>query len=293
MAEEKNINRTTINWFPGHMAKAKREMQENIRSVDMVIELRDARIPLSSQNPLLAEVIGSKPRCIVLAKKDQADDRVTESWISWLAGQGIYAIAMNLLKDSIAKTISTACQKIMADKIAKQKARGMRHVEIKAMVVGIPNVGKSTLINSVTGKKAAKTANHPGVTRNLQWIKVSPDVALLDTPGVLWPKFEDMEIGYKLALCGSVSENVVPVEELCNYGLDYLKVHYPEILKQRYGVDSDQDNEKIVADIARNRSIVTGDEGMDVRKAYLLLYKDFRDGTIGKVSWESPDEDAQ
>ena len=292
MAEEKRTDRTAINWFPGHMAKARREMQENIKSVDMVIELRDARIPLSSQNPLLAEVIGNKPRCIVLAKKDQADDWVTEAWIKWFEKQGIYAVGMNLLKDNVSKTISEACQKIMAEKIAKQKARGMRHVEIKSMVVGIPNVGKSTLINSVIRKKAAKTGNHPGVTRNLQWIKVSPDVALLDTPGVLWPKFEDMEVGYKLALCGSVSENVVPVEELCRYGLDYIREYYPDVLKQKYGVEMDRDNEKIIAAIAKNRQIVTGDEGVDKQKAYLLLYKDFRDGTIGRISWERCDENA-
>ena len=292
MAEEKRTDRTAINWFPGHMAKARREMQENIKSVDMVIELRDARIPLSSQNPLLAEVIGNKPRCIVLAKKDQADDWVTEAWIKWFEKQGIYAVGMNLLKDNVSKTISEACQKIMAEKIAKQKARGMRHVEIKSMVVGIPNVGKSTLINSVIRKKAAKTGNHPGVTRNLQWIKVSPDVALLDTPGVLWPKFEDMEVGYKLALCGSVSENVVPVEELCRYGLDYIREYYPDVLKQKYGVEMDRDNEKIIAAIAKNRQIVTGDESVDKQKAYLLLYKDFRDGTIGRISWERCDENA-
>ncbi|MBQ1314703.1 MAG: ribosome biogenesis GTPase YlqF, partial [Erysipelotrichaceae bacterium] len=229
-------NRTNINWYPGHMTKARREMEEKIRLVDMVIELRDARAPLSSVNPVIAQIVGSMPRLIVLAKKDRADSSVTARWVKKLEGEGVMVMALDLLKDNVAKAISTACEQLMAAKIAKGKARGLKHVEIKAMVVGIPNVGKSTLINSVSRKKRAKTADHPGVTRNLTWIKVSPDVALMDTPGVLWPKFDDQSTAIKLALCGSIKEYILPVDEVTNYALNYLAEKYPQLLENRYDI---------------------------------------------------------
>lgn len=227
--------KTNINWYPGHMAKAKREMQEKIKVVDMVIEIRDARIPNSSINPLLAEVIGIKPTLIVLSKADKADEVKTKIWLEEFQRQGHYAIALDLLHSNVSNIISQACLEVMKEKVSKLKAKGLKHVEIKAMVVGVPNVGKSTLINSVAKKRAAKTADHPGVTKNLQWIKVSPDVALLDTPGVLWPKFDNQENAVKLAICGSISDNVLPIEEIVHYALEFLSNNYKDQLCERYG----------------------------------------------------------
>ena len=283
-------NQTNINWYPGHMAKAKREMQEKIKVVDMVIELRDARIPLSSINPVLAEVIGSKPRLIILAKKDKADDAVTAEWVKYFSEKEGTTIAMDLLHDNVAKIITEACMKVMQDKIARLKARGMKHVEIKAMVVGIPNVGKSTLINSVSRKKAAKTADHPGVTKSLQWIKVSPDVALLDTPGVLWPKFEDQKIAANLAICGSISDNVLPISHLVTYALAFLKDNYPQLLVKRYEIEVSDDPHKMLNDIALNRHFLMDNGEVDLERCEKVFLNELRDGNIGKISWEKVTE---
>ena len=263
---------------------------EKIKLVDMVIELRDARSPLSSINPLLSELIGNKPRLIVLAKKDLADNSVTNAWLKEFEAEGHMAIAMDLLNDNAAKIISDACQKVMKEKIDKLKAKGLRHVEIKAMVVGIPNVGKSTLINSVSRKKMAKTANHPGVTRSLQWIKVSSDVALLDTPGVLWPKFEDSLIGYRLALCGSIAENVVPVDKLVRYALGYLRENYPDAVTSRYEVEMTDDVEELIRRIAQSRHFLNAEGKDDLERTELLVFRELKEGLLGRISWERPDE---
>ena len=282
--------KTNINWYPGHMEKAKREMQEKIRLVDLVIELRDARIPASSVNPLLNDIIGSKPRLIVLAKKDKAQEEVTALWLEYYRHQNIQAIALDMLHDRVAELISNACNQIMADKIARLKARGMKHVEIKSMVVGIPNVGKSTLINSVSRRKAAKTADRPGVTKSLQWIKVSPDVALLDTPGVLWPKFEDQQIGFKLAVCGSINDNVLPFNDIVNYAVSYMVNKHPERLKERYGVEVTDDPEVMLERIAESRRFFNSNGTYDELRTRVMFLREFRDGYLGKISLEEPDE---
>ena len=285
-------NRTNINWYPGHMTKARREMEEKIRLVDMVIELRDARAPLSSVNPVIAQIVGSMPRLIVLAKKDRADSVVTARWVKKLEGEGVMVMALDLLKDNVAKAISTACEQLMAVKIAKGKARGLKHVEIKAMVVGIPNVGKSTLINSVSRKKRAKTADHPGVTRNLTWIKVSPDVALMDTPGVLWPKFDDQSTAIKLALCGSIKEDILPVDEVTNYALSYLAEKYPQLLENRYDIKDFSSPDVIIAQIADNRRTLDYNGNPDLEKATGLRFREIKNGVVGAISWEIPDENS-
>ena len=285
-------NRPNINWYPGHMTKARREMEEKIRLVDMVIELRDARAPLSSVNPVIAQIVGSMPRLIVLAKTDRADSAVTARWVKKLEGEGVMVLALDLIKDNVAKAISAACEQLMAAKIAKGKARGLKHVEIKAMVVGIPNVGKSTLINSVSRKKRAKTADHPGVTRNLTWIKVSPDVALMDTPGVLWPKFDDQATAIKLALCGSIKEDILPVDEVTNYALSYLAEKYPELLTKRYDVRDFSSPDVIIAQIADNRRTLDYNGNPDLEKATGLRFREIRNGVVGAISWEIPDENS-
>ena len=286
-----SIQSASINWYPGHMAKARREMQEKIKLVDMVIELRDARMPNGSINPVLNEIIGSKPRLIILAKKDKADSDITDKWVSHFKREGHMTIALDLLHDQVSKIVSNACQEVMKEKIAKLKAKGMKHVEIKAMVVGIPNVGKSTLINSVSRKKMAKTADHPGVTKSLQWIKVSPDVALLDTPGVLWPKFEDQEVAMKLALCGSISDNVLPISELVIYAINYIMVNKPQMLINRYGIELSDDAHENVERIAEARKFLDADGVLDLERTEAVFLNELRDGLIGTISWEKPDED--
>ncbi|MCR5067844.1 MAG: ribosome biogenesis GTPase YlqF [Erysipelotrichaceae bacterium] len=283
--------KTNINWFPGHMAKARREMSENIKYVDMVIEIRDGRIVASSENPLLREIAGNKPRLIVISKKDKAEDDITAQWIDWFHKQGHEAIALNLIVDkSISKKISDACLKIMADKVNKYKARGMKHVEIKAMVVGIPNVGKSTLINSVAQKKAAKTADRPGVTRSLQWIKISQDVALLDTPGVLWPKFEDERTAFNLAITGAINDDILPVEDVVRYAVRELLKNHPEKLQQRYGIDAEGDAVEVIDRIAQARGCLLAEGGYDYKRVYALILKDIRDSQLGGISWEKPED---
>ena len=284
-------NKTNINWFPGHMAKARREMSENIKNVDLVIEIRDGRIVASSENPMLREIAANKPRLIVISKKDKAEDEVTAAWIDWFRDRGYEAIALNLVADrSISKKISEACLKIMADKIARYKARGMKHVEIKAMVVGIPNVGKSTLINSVAQKKAAKTADRPGVTRSLQWIKISSDVALLDTPGVLWPKFEDEKTAFNLAITGAINDDILPVEDVVRYAIGELIVNHPEKLQQRYGIEVSGDAVEVIDRIGEARGCLSAEGGYDYKRIYALILKDIRDSQLGGISWERPED---
>jgi len=292
MNQEKDFNHININWYPGHMTKAKREMSEKIKLVDMVIEIRDARIPLSSINPLLDEIIGSKPRLIVLSKADKAENEETKKWIDYFKLQGHETIALNLIGDkNVANTISDCCLTIMKDKIEKLKTRGLKRVEIRAMVVGIPNVGKSTLINSVGKRKMAKTADKPGVTRALTWIKVSNEVALLDTPGVLWPKFEDLKVGFMLAITGAIRDDVLPMQSIIEFALDFLIKNHREKLIKRYDIEVSEDIFETINKIAISRGCIQQDETIDYKRVYALILKDIRDNQLGLISWEKTDED--
>ncbi|NMA15888.1 MAG: ribosome biogenesis GTPase YlqF [Erysipelotrichia bacterium] len=292
--ENQSVAKTNINWYPGHMTKAKREMSEKIKLVDMVIEIRDARIPLSSINPLLDEIIGSKPRLIVLSKADKAENEETKKWIDYFKLQGHETIALNLIGDkNVANTISDCCLTIMKDKIYKLKTRGLKRVEIKAMVVGIPNVGKSTLINSVGKRKMAKTADKPGVTRSLTWIKVSNEVALLDTPGVLWPKFEDLKVGFMLAITGAIRDDVLPMQSIIEFALDFLIKNHREKLIKRYDIEVSEDIFETINKIAISRGCIQQDETIDYKRVYALILKDIRDNQLGPISWEKTDEDSK
>ncbi|MDI9540113.1 MAG: ribosome biogenesis GTPase YlqF [Bacillota bacterium] len=287
-------NKVNINWYPGHMTKAKREMREKIKLVDMVIEIRDARIPLSSINPLLDEIIGSKPRLIVLSKADKAEKEETKKWIDYFKECGHKAVALNLIGDrNVAKTISNSCLSIMKEKIDKLKARGLKRVEIKAMVVGIPNVGKSTLINSVSRRKIAKTADKPGVTRTLAWIKVSNEVALLDTPGVLWPKFEDLKTGYMLAVTGAIRDDVLPMQSIIEFAVDFLIKNHKDKLVKRYEIEVSDNIFETIDKIAISRGCIQQDETIDYKRVYALLLKDIRDNQLGPISWEKTDADIE
>lgn len=285
-SNQDSSNKTVINWYPGHMAKAKREIQEKIKYVDMIIEIRDARIPLSSENPLLKQIINNKPTLIVLSKADKAEKQETEKWKSYFKSQGKEVLALNLLNDNVSAIISNACQDIMKEKIAKLKAKGLLNVEIKAMVLGIPNVGKSTLINSVSKRKIAKIADKPGVTRNLQWIKISKQVSLLDTPGVLWPKLEDQNSAYLLAVTGAINDEILPIDSVVRFALEFLIKEHPEKLEKRYDIKVEEDVNKTLEAIATSRKCFLKDNEIDEKRLYALILKDIRDNQLGAISWE-------
>lgn len=230
-----------IQWFPGHMTKAKREMQEKMKMVDMVIELRDARIPNASKNPMIEELCNQKPRLIILSKKDKADALETRKWITKLQKEDVKVLALDIIKENITPKVVEASQELMKAKIERMKRRGIRPRAIRAMVVGVPNVGKSTFINRISKKKIAVTGDRPGVTKSLQWSKVNANLELLDTPGVLWPKFEDEKVGVLLAVSGAIRDEILPLEEVAAWAMRFLMQHKPELLEKRYAIELDED----------------------------------------------------
>lgn len=279
----------TIQWFPGHMTKAKRQMQENLKLVDMVIELRDCRIPLSSKNPMLDEILQAKPRLIVLSKKDKGEPEITQRWIEALSGDNTMVIAADLLHDAFAARLTQAAQEVMKEKIERMIRRGIRPRAVRAMVVGVPNVGKSTIINQLAGKKMAETADRPGVTRALQWVRLNKELELLDTPGVLWPKFEDPIVGFHLALTGAIKDEILPKEEIAVYALNWLRVQAPEKLLQRYGLQQLYDDPyQILDQIASARKFCDREGRADRQRAINTLISEIRNDKLGPISWERP-----
>lgn len=280
-------NQNPIQWFPGHMTKAKRQMEENLKKVDFVIEIRDARIPDSSKNPMLDELIQNKPRLILLSKKDKADPIATKEWIQKLQSQGHQVLALDLIKDSYFKALVQAAQTTCQKFIDKQKRRGIRPRALRAMVCGIPNVGKSTFINTMAKRKAAQTADRPGVTKSLQWIKLGQSLELLDTPGVLWPKFEDPNTGMRLAILGSVRDEVVNMQELAIYACRWLQETKPGLLAKLYQIEEQKDPWQTLEKIALKRGYlqkVSIDENRLVRS----FIKDIREDKLGPLTWEFP-----
>ena len=280
-------NQNPIQWFPGHMTKAKRQMEENLKKVDFVIEIRDARIPDSSKNPMLDELIQNKPRLILLSKKDKADSAATKEWIQKLHSQGHQVLALDLIKDSYFKALvqaaQTTCQKI----IDKQKRRGIRPRALRAMVCGIPNVGKSTFINTMAKRKAAQTADRPGVTKSLQWIKLGQSLELLDTPGVLWPKFEDPNTGRRLAILGSVRDEVVNMQELAIYACRWLQETKPGLLASLYQIEEQKDPWQTLEKIALKRGYLQKGS-IDENRLVRSFIKDIREDKLGPLTWEFP-----
>ncbi|MFD1862456.1 ribosome biogenesis GTPase YlqF [Planococcus chinensis] len=281
----------TIQWFPGHMAKARREVTEKLKLVDIIFELVDARLPLSSRNPMIDQVINQKPRLIILNKMDMADETETKKWIRYFEEQGTRAVAINSLEGKGLQAVTKASKEILEEKWNRMIAKGIKPRAIRAMIVGIPNVGKSTLINRLSKKSLAKTGNMPGVTKAQQWIKVGKEIELLDTPGILWPKFEDPEIGFKLAVTGAIKDSVIQMQELAIYALKFLEQRYPERLKERYGIDAvDEEIVKTFDHIGKKRSFVSPGGEVDYEMTAEAIVRDIRNQYLGRVTFDYRDE---
>lgn len=279
-----------INWFPGHMTKATREMQKSLALVDMVIELRDCRIPSSSANPLLDKMINNKPRLIILTKKDKGESEEIKKWINYLSNDTTKVIAIDSLKENVVGKITDACKLIMKEKLDKMISRGIRPRAIRSMVVGIPNVGKSTLINKIASKKITQTSDKPGVTRSLQWVKLNKDLELLDTPGVLWPKFEDINVGYYLAIVGSINDNILPLEDVCIFALSVLVKEYPSRLIERYNIEISNDLHMLLNSIGLSKKWIKANNEVDLNRTMKMFLNELRDDKLGPITWEKVNE---
>ena len=276
-------------WYPGHMTKARRMMQENIKLIDLVIELVDARIPISSRNPDIDELGKGKSRIILLNKSDLADPVWNKKWVEYFAAKGMGVLEINSRTGMGIKSIQGLVQEVCKEKIERGRKRGIVNRPVRAMVVGIPNVGKSTFINSFAGKACAKTGNKPGVTKGKQWIRLNKNVELLDTPGILWPKFEDQQVGLHLAMIGSINDEILNVEELALSVIDYLTAEYPGTLEKRFGFEGVTDRVEILGEIARVRGCLKKGNELDYEKAARLLMDDFRSGKLGRITLEKPE----
>lgn len=275
-------------WYPGHMTKAKRMMQENIKLIDIVIELVDARIPSGSRNPDIDQLAQNKSRLILLNKTDLADSRKTELWEQYFKEKGFFVGKVNSQKGTGVKAVQGIVMEACKDKIERDRKRGIKNRPIRAMIAGIPNVGKSTFINSLVGKACTKTGNKPGVTKGKQWIKLNKNIELLDTPGILWPKFEDQTVGLHLALIGSIKEEILNREEMAMELIPFLVKEYPGILAGRYQVDEESNTLKILEQIAENRHCKEKGNQLDYEKAAHILLEEYRNGKLGKISLEVP-----
>ncbi len=275
-----NDNKVNINWFPGHMAKARRQMEEQLKLVDIVIEIRDARMPLASGNPMLNELSKNKEKLVILNKADRADKNENDFWVKYFDK----AILCDSVNEKITNKVVNEIKLILKAKLDKAKARGIRKKTLRAMVVGIPNVGKSTFINNIVKKKVAKAENRPGVTKNLQWIRINEDVELLDTPGVLWPKIEDQNQAKILALLGSMNDEILDSEDLAYYGLYYIKDNYPGFLKDRYSISEDETD--LIKAIGQSKMWLISDGKVDRTKTYKMVLKDIRENKIGRITFE-------
>lgn len=277
-------------WYPGHMTKAKRMMQENIKLIDLIIELVDARIPMSSRNPDIDELGKGKSRIILLNKSDLADARLNQEWESFFKEKGYFVQPLNAKNGAGIKNILALVQESCKEKIERDRKRGIINRPVRAMVVGIPNVGKSTFINSFAGKACAKTGNKPGVTKGKQWIRLNRNLELLDTPGILWPKFEDQKIGERLALIGSINDEILHVDELAVALIRNLKNSYLDLLEKRYDITMDEDAYDTLKKIAIARKCLQKGELPDVDRASSMLLEDFRSGKLGRITLERPEE---
>lgn len=277
-------------WYPGHMTKAKRMMQEDIKLIDLVIELVDARIPLGSRNPDIDELGKNKARIILLNKSDLADARQNKLWMEYFTGKGMHALEINSKTGAGVKAIQGVVQEACKEKIERDRKRGILNRPVRAMVVGIPNVGKSTFINSFAGKACAKTGNKPGVTKGKQWIRLNKSLELLDTPGILWPKFEDQTVGLHLAMIGSMNDEIVHLDELAYELIKYIASSYEGLLEKRYEIEVQEDAYDTLKAICVSKRCFLKGEELDIMKASSMVVEDFRNGRLGRISLESPSE---
>ena len=280
-----------IQWYPGHMTKAKRAMKEDVKLVDLVIELVDARAPLASRNPDIDSLAAGKGRVILLNKADLASEKANAAWIAYFEEQGFQVMKIDARAKATLKQLNALIQEACREKIERDRRRGILNRPVRAMVVGIPNVGKSTFINSFAGKAAAKTGNKPGVTKGNQWIRLNKQVELLDTPGILWPKFEDQRVGLLLAFLGSINDEILEKDELASELADYLRNITPGLLKERYGIEEDGKKPyELLDEIAAARACLTKGGVNDLTKAARLLLDEFRGGKLGRITLEMPDK---
>jgi len=278
-----------IQWYPGHMAKAKRQFLEKLKMVDVVYELIDARIPYSSKNPDVKEMIGEKPHIVVLMKSDLADPRQTSAWLRDYEERGIPAISINAKEGQGLKEILKLTKKVLKPFFEKREAKGMKPRAIRAVCVGIPNVGKSTLINRFAHKNIARTGNKPGVTKAQQWIKYGKELELLDTPGILWPKFEDQDVGKRLAVTGAIKDTLLHLDDIALYAMGYLKEHYPGAMTERYNLKEGREQELDLPELLLEITKVRGFRDDYDRGAEMFIHE-LRNGLLGRITLERPED---
>lgn len=280
-------------WYPGHMTKAKRAMQEDIKLIDVIVELVDARVPKSSKNPDIDALANGKSRILLLNKSDMADPEETATWKAYYEKQGFFVQAVNSTKRNELKIVNQLIQKACKEKIERDRKRGILNRPIRAMIVGIPNVGKSTFINSFAGKACTKTGNKPGVTKGKQWIRINKQVELLDTPGILWPKFEDQTVGLRLAFIGSIKDELLQRVEISLDFIEFIKEAYPGTLQNIYGIDESQESSLVLKAIGEVRKCIKKGTEIDYEKAAALLLDDFRSNKLGRITLELPPQETK
>ena len=276
-----------INWYPGHMKKTKEEIEKNLKLVDIVLEIIDARIPSSSRNPMLDEIIGDKARMVILNKSDLADKDANKDWVNYFKNEGIPALLINSKDPINVSRIYDTAKKELSDKFAKNEEKNIENPTIRMIIVGIPNAGKSTFINNVAKRKGAGVGNRPGVTKTKQWIKTGSNIELLDTPGVLWPKFDE-ETGLNLSYTHAIKDEILNIEDLTLKFLEKMKEEYPENLEARYGVNTDNSALEIYEEIARKRGAIIRGGDFDYTRAANIILTDFRNGKLGNITLERP-----
>lgn len=281
----------TIQWFPGHMAKARREVTEKLKLVDIVMELVDARLPLSSRNPMMNEIVQNKPRLILLNKADLADPRITDQWVRYFKERNIDSLPINAIKGEGLPKAAAEAKRLFAPKMEALMKKGIRPRATRAMILGIPNVGKSSLINRMAKKTIAKTGDRPGVTQRQQWIKVGKDFELLDTPGILWPKFEDPLIGMRLAATGAIKEDILDTEPIAVFIVEYMNKHYRGVLESRFQLEQlPDDPREALEEIGRKRGFLRAGNIVDMEMTWKLMIREFRGGQFGRISLERPSD---
>ncbi|MBR5799376.1 MAG: ribosome biogenesis GTPase YlqF [Lachnospiraceae bacterium] len=277
-------------WYPGHMTKAKRMMQENIKLIDLVIELVDARIPMSSRNPDIDELAKNKSRVILLNKSDLSDGAWNDKWTAYFEEKGFHVLKLNSKSGAGIKSVQSLVQEACKEKIERDRKRGIKNRPVRAMVVGIPNVGKSTFINSLAGKACTKTGNKPGVTKGKQWIRLNQNLELLDTPGILWPRFENQSVGEKLAMIGSINDEILHADELAVAIIRFMQANYPGLLEKRYEIESTEDVYEFLKAVCISRHCFLKGQEPDIARASKMIIDDFRSGRSGRVTLEFPEE---